>query len=326
MKGVLKMENLPQVNVPMTIKDMKKHVAIVDTMMKEMMIGPTKDNPRGVHYGLIPGCDKPTLLKPGAEKIMLTFHLSPSFQVEDLSSGNIIRYRVMTTIKHRDGTFLGEGVGECSSAEEKYAWRSAVCPEEFNATPLDQRRTKWKKVGYNKKEGKAIFGTVDQVMTNSADIANTILKMAKKRSLIDATLTCTAASDCFLQDVEEMSEELRASVYGEDAIVESDEKKVDLPKEATTTQGQPAPQTASEPPKTEEQKTPKPENAISEKQVGRLLAIAKANGWSADEVREKIQWDYEIGHFDHITKDIYEEVVSLFEVKKEASNGNSTKG
>lgn len=315
------MENQLQttLHVPMTIKDMKKHVHIVDEMMKHVM----QD---GVHYGVIPGCgDKPALFKPGAEKIMLTFHLSPSFEVEDLSSGNAIRYRIITTIKTRDGFFVGEGVGECSSAEEKYAWRSALCPEEFNSFPIDQRRTKWKKIGYNKKEHKAIFGTVDQVMTNPADIANTILKMAKKRSLIDATLTCTAASDCFLQDVEEMSEEVRTSVFGEDSIVTDVEKAVDLPKEDTAQQAQSDQQKPNEAPKTEVRQ-PKPENAISEKQVGRLLAIAKSNGWSADDVREKLQWDYEIEHFDHISKEIYEDVVSLFEVKKGAGNGHSKQG
>jgi hypothetical protein len=39
---------------------------------------------------------------------------------------------------------------------------------------------------------------------NPADHKNTVLKMAKKRSLVDATLTCTAASDIFIQDIEDL--------------------------------------------------------------------------------------------------------------------------
>jgi hypothetical protein len=36
-----------------------------------------------------------------------------------------------------------------------------------------------------------------------ADVYNTVLKIAKKRALVDATLTATAASDIFTQDLEE---------------------------------------------------------------------------------------------------------------------------
>ena len=40
-----------------------------------------------------------------------------------------------------------------------------------------------------------------------ADVYNTVLKMAKKRALVDATLTATAASDIFTQDVEDFGPE-----------------------------------------------------------------------------------------------------------------------
>jgi len=39
--------------------------------------------------------------------------------------------------------------------------------------------------------------------TDLADTYNTVLKMAKKRALVDATLTATAASDIFTQDLED---------------------------------------------------------------------------------------------------------------------------
>jgi hypothetical protein len=39
---------------------------------------------------------------------------------------------------------------------------------------------------------------------NPADVYNTVLKMGKKRAMVDAVLTCTAASDIFTQDVEEL--------------------------------------------------------------------------------------------------------------------------
>ncbi|MGA9670643.1 MAG: hypothetical protein WBQ94_15640 [Terracidiphilus sp.] len=48
-----------------------------------------------------------------------------------------------------------------------------------------------------------------QVRQEPADLANTILKMAKKRSQIDATLTVTGASSMFEQDLEDLPEETR---------------------------------------------------------------------------------------------------------------------
>jgi len=53
--------------------------------------------------------------------------------------------------------------------------------------------------------------------TDLADTYNTVLKMAKKRALVDATLTATAASDIFTQDLEdytppEVAEAVRTGV------------------------------------------------------------------------------------------------------------------
>ena len=156
----------------------------------------------GQHYGVVPGCgNKPTLLKPGAEKLMMTFRLAVDPEVEDLGDPFTRRYRVKTRVTSQlNGVFLGTGVGECASDEEKYAWREAVCQAEYDATDPSLRRQKWKK---------GVSEPINQVHTNPADVANTILKMAKKRSLVDAILTVTAASDIFSQDYEDLPEELR---------------------------------------------------------------------------------------------------------------------
>src|SRR5688572_15251827 len=45
----------------------------------ELLVGPTPDAPEGEDYGVIPGTKKPTLLKPGAEKICNVYGLVPSF-------------------------------------------------------------------------------------------------------------------------------------------------------------------------------------------------------------------------------------------------------
>src|SRR5690606_22905756 len=56
-----------------------------------------------------------------------------------------------------------------------------------------------------------------QVRTNPADVANTILKMAKKRAQVDAVITATAASDIFTQDIEDLPEEVVAEIVGQRA-------------------------------------------------------------------------------------------------------------
>jgi len=175
----------------LTVADVKVQINTIQQVMREVMIDK-------VHYGVIPGCgDKPALLKPGAEKIMATFRLSADPEVEDLSSADEIRYRVRVRMLATDGTLVGVGVGECSSNEDKYKWRKAVCREEFDDTQEDRRREKWIKP-YMRDPFQ-----VKQIRTQPADVANTILKMAKKRALIDGVLTATAASDIFAQDIDE---------------------------------------------------------------------------------------------------------------------------
>jgi hypothetical protein len=180
---------------PLTAAEIKSQVQVIQQVMAAVM---QKD----VHYGVIPGCKQPSLYKPGAEKIMATFRLAPELEVNDLSDGDQIRYQVKMRLKSPSGVFVGEGIGECSSNEEKYKWRKAICDEEFEETLSDRKREKWSK-GYNN----APPYKQKQIRTEPADIANTVLKMAKKRAQIDAVLTATAASDCFTQDLEDLPPE-----------------------------------------------------------------------------------------------------------------------
>ncbi len=177
---------------PLQAAEVKAQVQLIQEVMKAVM---QKDQ----HYGVIPGAgNKPTLLKPGAEKLMATFRLAADPHVEDLSAADVFRYRVTCRlIAQSTGIFVGAGVGECSSDEEKYKWRFSVSDDEWNATPEDRKRIKYKR-----------DGQIKQVRTNPSDVANTILKMAKKRALVDAVLTVTGASDIFTQDIEDMPAEI----------------------------------------------------------------------------------------------------------------------
>lgn len=172
------------------------HAKTVQQVMQAVM----KPN---VHYGAIPGAgEKPTLLKSGAEVLCMTFRIADRYEVSDLSANGVIRYRVNCIGEHQtSGAALGSGLGECSTDEEKYRWRKAVCKEEFDATPETHRRLK-----FGRKAGGHY--TVQQIRTEPADLANTVLKMACKRAKIAMVLNVTAASDMFSQDLEDLDAEL----------------------------------------------------------------------------------------------------------------------
>lgn len=163
----------------------------------------------GVHYGEIPGTDKPSLYKQGSEVLLSAFRIAVEPVVREIRDGNHIVYQVQCIGRHiASGLILGTGIGEASTAEEKYAWRAAVCPEEYDATPEDRRRVKWNKGKWDHATRSNGPGwSVNQVRTNPSDLANTVLKMAKKRAQIDMTLTALAASDMFSQDLEDLPPE-----------------------------------------------------------------------------------------------------------------------
>lgn len=212
------MENalITQEEIPLTPADVKHQISLIQEIMKDAMKS-------GEHYGVIPGCgDKPSLLKPGAEKLNLTFRMAPDPEiiVKELS-GNHREYQLkvrMTSIV--TGRFLGAGVGSANTMETKWRFRKAEqkCPKCGKETIIRGKKeygggwlcfTKKGGCGAKFKEGdpeieNQTMGRVEH--DNPADYYNTCLKMAKKRALVDAVLTVTAASDIFTQDIEEMAE------------------------------------------------------------------------------------------------------------------------
>ena len=199
---------------PMTAADIKKQIGVIQTVMQEVM-------KEMVHYGKIPGTNQQSLLKPGAEKIAATFRLAPDYSVDDLSTPDEARYRVTCKLISPSGVFVGSGLGEASTSEQKYKWRGAVCQEEYDATDESRRRIK-----YGRKQGGGHY-TQQQVRQDPADLANTVLKMAAKRALVAAVLTATAASDLFAQDLEDLPPEVRHELmgdYGEGVTAEPSNK------------------------------------------------------------------------------------------------------
>ena len=180
----------------------RERVNLIQQVMQGVMKAKT-------HYDTIPGTDKPSLLKAGAEVLCTTFRIAVDPEVEDLSTSDEIRYRVRAVGRNQvTGEVIGVGIGECSSYEEKYKWRRTVCDEEFDAFPEDRKRIKFARGKNNTTYQNK------QVRTEGADVANTVLKVAKKRALVDFTLTALAASDIFAQDLEDMPEEIREATSG----------------------------------------------------------------------------------------------------------------
>lgn len=182
----------------MSIATMTERINAIQQVTRAKMI----DN---VHYGIIPGTKKPTLYKAGSEMLLTMFQIGTNVDVIDLSNADRIKYRVVVTGIHTpSGRAIGQGIGECSSNEEKYKWRNAVCDDEFDETPETMRRVKW-----GRGQGGSTY-TTRQVRTSVDDLSNTVLKMAKKRAQIDMTLTALGVSDLFNQDIEDLPPELRS--------------------------------------------------------------------------------------------------------------------
>jgi hypothetical protein len=143
-----------------SLEEANRRVKMLQEFVREHMV-------EGEDYGVIPGTSgKPTLFKPGAEKLNAIFGLAPIVEItsrdEDWDAGRVAYEVKVTLLNKRTTSVEAEGIGNCKSRERRYKNQDA------------------------------------------ANIANTILKMAKKRALIDATLSATRASGLFTQDLEDM--------------------------------------------------------------------------------------------------------------------------
>jgi len=149
--------NLQQVSA--TMQKIAQFQAVVQKTLK-------KDH----DYGVIPGTgNKPTLLKPGAEKILMLMGLTSEYEViervQDYDRG-FFAFTVKCTLSRGD-TKVTEGVGHANTRERRYT------------------------------SGK---------QQDPYTLANTVLKMAKKRAQVDAVLTVASLSEIFTQDLEDQLE------------------------------------------------------------------------------------------------------------------------
>ena len=269
------------------VAEVRQNINLIHEALKATMIS-------DVHYGVIPGCGKPSLYKAGAETLIALFKLTFTPKAEDLSADGEIRYLVTMELATREGVLIGSGIGECSSGEEKYSWRAALCDREFEVTPETMRRIKFKK-----KYKSDVVDEIPQVRVPAADMANTILKMAKKRALIDAVLTATGASDIFTQDIQDLPEGYIApsEVSGND---NPETKEVSETTEKVPPQAEEGGKIGS--------------NPISPAQGKRFYAIAKNAGMEDDYLREWLFHEHGYESSKHIDRSDYEVICNAAEV------------
>ena len=130
---------------------------------------------KSVDYGTIDGVKKPSLFKPGAEKLekLLSLRHEKVLVEKVIEPGyTFVKYSYKTIVYNKRGEIVATCEGSCNSKEKKYRY------------------------DFNKQEKKDFY-----------DMENTIMKMAQKRSYVGAMLEATNSSGRFTQDVEDMPAE-----------------------------------------------------------------------------------------------------------------------
>ena len=210
-KSLIPIQEAP--NAISSIETVKERIELVNRLYKEIL---EKDK----HYGKLPGTDKDTLYKPGAEKLNVLFKLVPKVENEEIIElgQNHREYRLMIGLYHKEtGQFFGDCVGSCSTMEGKYRYRyksentNISVDKEYwsyrEQNLLDDYYKKYPKrrgLKTEKIDGRWYFVKKEKAENpDIADVYNTVYKMAYKRAFVGATIIATGVSDIFTQDLDD---------------------------------------------------------------------------------------------------------------------------
>jgi hypothetical protein len=209
----------------LTVDQLHERLEFVRRVMRQEMR-------EGTDYGKIPGTgDKPTLLQPGAQKLLMTFGLREQVKKEvlrefpGLPQHREYEFTVTVFPSGQEVSNGWDGVGTCSTLERKYRYRKSQrrCPKCGHQTIIAEN-PKFLKPGqvagwicWKKKGGcGAAFGPKDPLISGQpdgdtenpdpADTWNTVRKMGFKRALVAAAINATNTSDLWTQDLEDKGE------------------------------------------------------------------------------------------------------------------------
>ena len=205
---------------------------------------------RDVDFGTIPGTKKPTLYKSGAERVVMTYGVSTNFTVE-------------RSIEKVDG-------------EEPFFFYLVRCS-------LDKAMPDGSIVHITDGYGSANTNEKKCGRGSKWDMANTQLKIAKKRALVDGALLLGQLSNMFGQDIE-----------NEDFLADADAKIKSIPDA---------------------------DAKITAKQVKRIFAIAAQSGYSTSQAKDIIS-SAGFESTRDITQGRYDEVCAMLS-KREAAADDS---
>ena len=188
----------------------------IDQALRDMMKAVLHE---GTDYGVIPGTNKPSLLKPGAEKLLQWFgfgHAMERVEIEHDPGGARlgVTYRCTVNKAMPDGRVIIVATceGYAGYDEERFfqTAEQARAKEENNARKYRRQVNENKCVEY-----RAPW--------------NSVIKMSQKRALVGSALQATSGSTLFTQDVEDNTE---AATPGAGIASAASEVVAGLPEEA----------------------------------------------------------------------------------------------
>lgn len=188
---------------------------------------------KGRDFGEIPGTGSPSLLKPGAERLLIGFGCVAEFEImeQDVDHNHANTYVSKKWIdadppllengrtdKQATDAMKAAGTHRWRKGNDGWIWQEAMTE---SGESLGLYRYAIRAILKHRATGEVVGTGVGSCSSMESkyiraprDAENTILKMAKKRALIDAVLTTFGLSDRFTQDVEDM-EENRAANSGQ---------------------------------------------------------------------------------------------------------------
>lgn len=160
--------------MPMELSAMADRLAYVEEFCKKIL-------KPGADFGVIPGTNKPTIYKPGVEKLAFAFNLEARYSIVS---------KIEEPFRDWDYEYTVKQTGEVVKKTAKGYFKFTVLCELFNRSTGER----W---------GSQLADCDSLERGRETSPSNTVMKMAEKRAYVGAVLNATFTSDRFTQDIED---------------------------------------------------------------------------------------------------------------------------